>query len=159
MDLDRIREILQIVSESGVAEVEVEDESFRMVVRQHVPQEVVTYQAAPAPAPQSVAPAAPAVLPPSGQAEAQDSGPSLSANEMEIHAPIVGTFYAASSPDAEPYVTVGTEVRKGDVLCIIEAMKLMNEIESEVDGIVKRVLVENAQPVQYDEALFVIEAS
>lgn len=76
---------------------------------------------------------------------------------LTITSPIVGTFYRSSSPEAEPFVDVGTRVKKGQVLCIIEAMKLMNEIESEVDGVVVRVLVENGQPVEYGEPLFLIE--
>ncbi len=154
MDLDRIREILQIVSESGVAEVEVEDESFRMVVRQHVQQEVVTYQQ-----PAAVSPALPPVPSAPAAAPQQPEEPQRGANEIEVRAPIVGTFYSAPSPDSPPFVSVGDRIAKGDVLCIIEAMKLMNEIESEVDGVVKQILTDNAQPVQYDETLFIVEAS
>ena len=158
MDLDRIKEILKIVSESGVAEVEVEDENFRMVVRQHLPQEVVTYQTVAQQPHIGGSPPPPSdTSTPAMTANAELAG--LAEGEVEVLAPIVGTYYSAPSPDADTYVSVGDVVNKGDILCIIEAMKLMNEIESEIDGVVKSILVTNAQPVQYNEALFVIEAS
>jgi acetyl-CoA carboxylase biotin carboxyl carrier protein len=81
------------------------------------------------------------------------------ANVIEVRAPIVGTFYRAASPDSPPYVEVGQKVKPGDLLCIIEAMKLMNEIPCEVAGIVKEVLIDNAKPVEYDQVLFLIETS
>ncbi len=96
--------------------------------------------------------------------QVQEGGKEKASEEKEdtshlftVTSPIVGTFYRAPSPDAEPFVEVGTKVKKGQVLCIIEAMKLMNEIESEVDGVVVRILVENGQPVEYGEPLFLIE--
>lgn len=160
MDIDQIRAILELVAESGVAEVELEDDEFRMVVRtvsQQAPAPVATpvvqsTVAVPAPSPntaQHPAPAAP---------EAASAEPPASSGTT-VKAPIVGTFYEAPSPDAEAFVKVGDTVKVGDVLCIIEAMKLMNEIESEVSGVVKEVLVSNAQPVQYDEPLFIIDPS
>lgn len=162
MDIDQIRALLKVVAESGVAEVEIEDEEFKLVVRKHPP----TVAVSPAPvypnygmnvmpvAPDGMTPAAaPAGLP----GPAVDAGPA--ADLTEVRAPIVGTFYVAASPESSPFVQVGDEVAPGDVLCIIEAMKLMNEIQAEVGGTVREVLVENAQPVQYDEALFLIKAS
>ena len=158
MDLERIRELLKLVADSGVAEVEIEDEEFRLVVRTSHPAAppIVAQQPVAMPAPQQITlpvPAAPS-QDPAGSAE---SATTASANEVIVKAPIVGTFYASPSPDADPFIRVGDVVKKGDVLCIIEAMKLMNEIEAEVSGTVRRVLVDNAQPVQYDEPLFVIE--
>ena len=158
MDIEQIKEILQLVAESGVAEVELEDDKFRMVVRTVSSQVVAPvsvpshmYSQPAAPAPSQNAPAdAPAPAPADAPAVPVGSG-------IEIKAPIVGTFYAASSPESAPFVTVGDSVQKGDVLCIIEAMKLMNEIESEVSGVIKQILVDNAQPVQYDEPLFIVE--
>jgi acetyl-CoA carboxylase biotin carboxyl carrier protein len=157
MDLERIRELLKLIADSGVAEVEIEDEEFRLVVRTSHP------------APAYAAPVASPVLAqiqavPSAGADGVSSGGDAvsnaalpSANEAVVKAPIVGTFYSSPSPDADPYFKIGDRVNVGDVLCIIEAMKLMNEIEAEVSGTLRRVLVENAQPVQYDEPLFVIE--
>lgn len=161
MDIDQIRAILELVAESGVAEVELEDDEFRMVVR------TVSQQAPVPAAPQLVqstvavpaagAPANPAQAPaPAAPAEA---GAPPAASGETIKAPIVGTFYEAPSPDADAFVKVGDSVKKGDVLCIIEAMKLMNEIESEVSGVITEILVTNAQPVQYDEPLFIIDPS
>lgn len=188
MDLSQIREILRIVAESGVAEVEIEEDDFKMVVRLNAPNVSIQPQApaypisqpyfpppaypAPPPPPAYAAPppqpiAAPAPVaappvaaptpPPAPVAEAPAAPEAASGST--INAPIVGTFYRASSPDADPFVKVGDKVKVGDVLCIIEAMKLMNEIESEVSGTIKEVLIENAEPVEYDQPLFVIDPS
>ncbi len=105
--------------------------------------------APPAPAPAAPAPAAPAAAEPAVE-------PGSGANEVLIRAPIVGTFYRAPSPEADVFVKVGTTVGEGDPLCIIEAMKLMNEVTSEHSGTVKEILVENAEPVEYDQPLFVL---
>lgn len=168
MDLDQIRELLKLVAESGVSEVEIEDEEFRMVVRTTPvapvaapmtgPPAVYHHVQAPVPPPLPAQAPAAAAAPPAAdsggqapqEASAKESG-------QVLRAPIVGTYYSAPSPDADPFVAVGDVVKPGDVLCIIEAMKLMNEIEAEVGGTIKEILVENAQPVQYDEPLFVIE--
>ena len=160
MDLERIRELLKLVADSGVAEVEIEDEEFRLVVRTS---HAVAPAAAVPPAPPAQQPIAvhtlpaPAAVPAQESSEPVESSPPPSQNEVVIKAPIVGTFYSSPSPDADPFVRVGDTVKKGDIVCIIEAMKLMNEIEAEVSGTVRRILVDNAQPVQYDEPLFVIE--
>lgn len=153
MDLERLRDILKLVSESDVSEVEIEEEDLRIFVRKAAPAPVVQSWEVPAaqPAPQA-APQAPAPAPaaPAPQAPAEPAG-------TEVRAPIVGTFYEAASPDSKAFVQVGDTVKEGDVLCIIEAMKLMNEIESEVSGIVRKILVQNATPVEYDQPLFIIE--
>ena len=111
---------------------------------QHAPQQMMA-------APAMSAPAAPAtaVAPTAPAAPAQEAG-------TPIKSPMVGTYYAASAPGAAPYVTVGASVKKGQTLCIIEAMKLLNEIEAECDGVVKQILVDNAEPVEYGQVLFVI---
>ena len=170
MDLDRIRELLRVVAESDVAEVEIEEGGLKLVVRKEAPN--VTLQQAipfmppyPSPAypppglappyPEPAAPAASQPPPPSNNpttvAETETS------NLEEVRAPIVGTFYRAPSPDADVFVEVGDSVSTGQVLCIIEAMKLMNEIEAEYAGTVRKILVENAQPVEFDQPLFAIE--
>lgn len=161
MDLKTVERLLEIVAKSGMAEVEVEQDDFKVVVRAHpaspaLPQQV----AAMAPAVQASAPevAQTHVLPAAApQAEAQEPG--AGANETVVQAPIVGTFYSAPSPDSDPFVKVGDRVEAGSVLCIIEAMKLMNEIQSEHAGVIKQILVDNAQPVEFDQPLFVIEAA
>jgi acetyl-CoA carboxylase biotin carboxyl carrier protein len=186
MDLERIRELLKIVAESGVAEVEIEEEDFKLVIRKNaptivmqsapvpayampygMPQMMPTPASAPMPAAQPVAAPVgagsnpgPAADAPAAQTDQSADGAPATVKEKEktyiVRAPIVGTFYRAPAPDADPFVEVGDRVKPGDVLCIIEAMKLMNEIESEVAGVVKEILVENAQPVEYDQPLFVI---
>lgn len=119
-----------------------------------------SFQPAPAAA-SAPAPAALAAEPPATPAPAAEAAPEAPARSAStgtpVKAPIVGTFYAASSPDAPPYVKVGDKVQPGQVLCIIEAMKLMNEIEAEVSGTVREILVKNAEPVEYGQTLFIIE--
>lgn len=187
MDLSKIRELLKIVAESGVAEVEIEEEDFKLVVRRNSPnvsiqpsmpaaQQVPPYYPppspptfyppvyptppAPAPVPAPAPPPAPAAPAATEAPKAEAPAPAAtSANAHTIKAPIVGTFYAAPSPDADPFVSVGERVNKGDVLCIIEAMKLMNEIECEVAGTIKEILIQNSEPVEYDQPLFIIEKS
>lgn len=177
MDLEKIRELLQIVADSGVAEVEIEQDDFKLVVRKSNP--TVTVQppvpayapppmymppymppAAPAPMAPPAAPAAPVAPPAPAAAPVADTpAPAPAVSGDEIKAPIVGTYYAAPGPDAAPYIQVGDRVKPGDVLCIIEAMKLMNEIEAEVSGTIREIFVENGQPVEFDQPLFLIEPS
>ena len=150
MDISEIRKLIRLVQQSDVTEIEVtEGESTVRISRQGM-------VAAAAPVmqqPMMAAPtAAPAPLAPAASAEA----PAEESNENVVKSPMVGTFYAASSPDDDPFVSAGTIVKKGDVLCIVEAMKLMNEIEAEYDGTVEKVLVKNAEPLEYGQPLFVI---
>jgi len=151
IDLGKLRKLIRLIENSDVAEIEITDgETTIRITRGSAP---VVQPSAPSPAAQPVQPAAP--KPAADEAEAAKA----EAQEPEEHivrSPMVGTFYRAPSPDAEPFVQEGQRVRKGDVLCIIEAMKLMNEIEAEYDGIVEKILVENAQPVEYGQPLFVI---
>ncbi|MEL6614086.1 MAG: acetyl-CoA carboxylase biotin carboxyl carrier protein [Bacteroidota bacterium] len=177
MDLDKIERLLDIVAKSGLAEVAVEEHDFQLTVRATAPAPEASGASAQAPmviampgygapaaAPAAPAPAAPAAAPPPAAAPAApaaapeaDAEPGSGAGESLVSAPIVGTFYAAPSPDADPFVKVGDRVEKGQTLCIIEAMKLMNEIEAEEAGIVKQILVQNAEPVEFDQPLFVIQ--
>jgi len=165
MDLEKIRELLKIVADSGVSEVEIEEDDFKLVVRKNSPTVTLQPQSPsfgmPYPMPaypqQGYSAPAQASVP---QAPAPEAVPSEAAVPDEgkiVHAPIVGTFYTRPSPDSEPYVMVGDRVNPGDVLCIIEAMKLMNEIECEVAGTIRQILVEDAQPVEFDQPLFVID--
>lgn len=155
-----IHELMKQVKKLNLAEVSVEMENFKLTIRTHEPGGQV-YTVAPqvAAAPMPVAAAAPppatasapaAVAPP--KAAASD------ANLITIKSPMIGTFYRASGPDKPSCVNVGDEITTGTVLCIIEAMKLFNEIESEQSGRIVKILVENAQPVEYDQPLFLIEA-
>ena len=153
MDLRKLKKLIDLVEESGIAEIEVTEgeEKVRITRSLAAPQPV--YAAAPAvaaaPAP-AVAAAAPAAAAGAPAAPARD----LSKAQTS---PIVGTFYRAPGPNAPVFVEVGQSVNAGDTLCIIEAMKLMNEIEAERSGVVKEILVENGQPVEFGEPLFIIE--
>ena len=156
MDLKHLREVLELVAECDVSEVEIEEEDLRLVIRKHAPVQApqVTYASAPPPV------AAPAAAPAPEGAPAAGAAPEASKPAgTEVRAPIVGTFYEAPNPDSDPFVKVGQKVSAGDTLCIIEAMKLMNEIESEVSGTVTAILVDNATPVEFDQPLFVIDPS
>jgi acetyl-CoA carboxylase biotin carboxyl carrier protein len=155
MDLEQLKQILELVREHELTEFEVEHDGLRLKVRKDATGGLVTSL----PAPVAHAPLAP---PPVAPAAATGAVPLAAADgETEIElavvkSPIVGTFYRASEPGAPAFAEVGTQVKKGQVLCIIEAMKLMNEIDSEYDGEIVNVYVENGQPVQYGERLFAI---
>lgn len=151
MDLRKLKTLIDLVSESGVAELEITEgeDRVRIVnrngaapVQVHQPGTVAQPMPVPVPAPE----AAPAPAP----AAPQQTGTPLTS-------PMVGTFYRAPSPGADPFVKVGDTVKKGQVVCIIEAMKLLNEVEADMDGTVKEVCVENGQPVEFGQSLFIIE--
>jgi acetyl-CoA carboxylase biotin carboxyl carrier protein len=144
-----IRRLADLLREYGLTEIEIEQEGVRVLLRRE--------HSGPAPAPIAVAAsAAPAQV--EAVAPAMPAAPAASqAHLLTIEAPMVGTFYRAPSPDAQPFVREGDRVKKGQVVCIVEAMKLMNEIESKVAGRVMKVLVENAQPVEYGQPLFLVE--
>jgi len=143
MDMERIKEIIGLLEEREVSEFEYEDESFRIAIRRgaQMTTQVVAAPVAHASAAPMAAMGAPV--------------PAVSANA--ITSPFVGTFYRSPSPDSAPFTEVGQRVNKGDTLCIVEAMKLMNEIEADRSGVVKQVLVDNATPVEYEQPLFIIE--
>jgi acetyl-CoA carboxylase biotin carboxyl carrier protein len=157
MDFDEITKILEMMREHELSEFELERENFKIRLRKHGAGQWVA--AAPAPVVHA-APAMPGV-PPAGSAAAAGSPVFAAADEeMElavVKSPIVGTFYRAAEPGAKPYADVGDTVKKGQVLCIIEAMKLMNEINAEIDGEVVKIYVENGHAVQYGERLFAIK--
>ena len=149
MDLRKLKKLIDLVQESGIAELEItEGEEKVKIVKGGVV--TLTTTAAPAAGPVAVAApeAKPAAAPPAQPAAGQDG--------HVVKAPMVGTFYRSPSPDAKPFVEVGQPVKEGDTICIIEAMKLMNEIEADASGVVKAVLVENGQPVEYGQPLFIL---
>lgn len=155
MDLDQLKQILELVREHELAEFEMEHEGLRLKIRKDAAGALVTM-----PAPGVLLAAAP---PSAAHPTAVTPLPVPSADPMEaevelavVKSPIVGTFYRSSEPGASAFVDVGSTVKKGQVLCIIEAMKLMNEIDSEFEGEIVSVYVENGQPVQYGERLFAI---
>ena len=160
MTVDEIRELINLAAETGIAELEVQRGENRVRIRRASfapPQEFVVaapgYAAAPAAAPAPL-PAA-AAAPPAPTHEAPKEKPA-DPNLVLVKSPIVGTFYESASPGAPPFVRAGERVQPGKVLCIIESMKLMNEIEAETSGIIESKLVINGQPVEYGEALFAI---
>ena len=163
MDYKQIQELIKMVNKSNIGELTIEQKDFKITIKQkeeHVAQIVssVPYQQAPVyapPAPPSVANQAAAALPPA--ADKPKAAEPAAANTITIKSPMIGTFYRKSSPDKPNLTDVGSDVAPGNVVCIIEAMKLFNEIESEVKGKIVKVLVEDASPVEYDQPLFLVE--
>lgn len=152
MDLRKLKKLIDLVEESGIAEIEVTEGEEKVRITRTMAMPHAVY-AAPAPAP--MAAPAPVVAPAAAPVAAPAAPAVNTANAQK--SPMVGTFYRAPSPTAAAFVEVGQTVKEGDTLCIIEAMKLMNEIEAEKSGVIKAILVENAQPVEYGEPLFIIE--
>jgi acetyl-CoA carboxylase biotin carboxyl carrier protein len=156
MDLKQIHELIKIINKSNIGEISIEDKDGKVTIKQkeeqvitvapHTPQ-VFTTAAAHAPTPPPTA--APATLTPAAAPKAD--------NLITIKSPMIGTFYRRSSPDKPVLAEVGTEITPGKVVCIIEAMKLFNEIESEITGTIVKVLVDDASPVEYDQPLFLVE--
>jgi acetyl-CoA carboxylase biotin carboxyl carrier protein len=167
MTIDEIKELIRVVNDTGIAELEVTRGENRVRIRRSnvpAPQEyvlphapVMAAHAMPAPPIPHVAAPAPAASPQALAMPASTTGPVPDEKTVYIKSPIVGTFYDSPSPDASAFVKVGDRVTAGQVLCIIESMKLMNEIESEVSGTIISKLVENGRPVEYGESLFAIQ--
>jgi acetyl-CoA carboxylase biotin carboxyl carrier protein len=161
LDLNQLKQLLDLVREHELTEFEIEQEGLRVKIRKDASgTPVVTLPAASNPDAASAAAATSPTLPAgAGASVALGDGPPAADTEIElavVKSPIVGTFYRAPEPGASSFVEIGSTVRKGQVLCIIEAMKLMNEIDSEYDGEIVNIYVENGQPVQYGERLFAI---
>ncbi len=157
MDLKQIHELIKIVNKSNIGEISIEDKDGKVTIKQKEEQ-VVTVAAQPQVynvAPQQVA-AAPAQATAPAAPVAATAAPKAD-NLITIKSPMIGTFYRKSGPDKPAFAEIGTEVEVGTVVCIIEAMKLFNEIESEVSGKIVKVLVEDASPVEYDQPLFLVE--
>ncbi len=162
MNLKDIESLIQFVQKSGVSEVSLEQKDFKLIIKtSHGPAVSIPVQhMAPAPVPHIAA--VPAAAPAAAPAPATPKAPeapkaSDESNYVTIKSPMIGTFYRSSSPDKPAFVNVGDEVKAGKVICIIEAMKLFNEIEAEVSGRIVKVLVDNASPVEYDQPLFLVE--
>jgi acetyl-CoA carboxylase biotin carboxyl carrier protein len=162
LTFEQIKELIDLVTERRLQSLEIERSGFRLRIDGKAPPQVVQVEAGASSASKEAAqrPVTARSEPVSVPAAAEEQGQPESAKVPEgshvLHSPIVGTFYAAPSPDADPYVRIGDRVKKGQVLCIVEAMKLMNEIESDVDGRVVEIFPNNAQPVEYGEPLFAI---
>lgn len=154
MELKDIQTLIKFVSQNAVDEVEINSNDFKLLIKKN-PQQFVTAQVQ-APVAQSIVAPAP-VAPAPVAATAPAAEVAAASNLIEIKSPMVGTFYRAANPESPTFVNVGDEVSPGKVVCIIEAMKLFNEIESEVKGKIVKVLVDNASPVEYDQPLFLVE--
>jgi acetyl-CoA carboxylase biotin carboxyl carrier protein len=163
MDIREIQDLIKFVAKSGVSEVSLETDDFKLTVKTDNPaakaKETIIYQmpaeAAAAAAPVAMQPSqtsapAPVTAAPAPKAESPS-------NQVTIKSPMIGTFYRSAGPDKPPFVSVGDEVAPGKVICIIEAMKLFNEIECDVKGRIVKVLVDDASPVEYDQPLFLVE--
>ena len=159
MDIRKVKKLIELLDESGIAEIEITEGEESVRISRHstgVAAAAPVYAPAPlaAPPPASPAPApaaAPAAAAPAAPVAADDSG------GFEVNAPMVGTYYSSSSPGAAAFVQVGDHVNEGDTLCIIEAMKMMNQIEAEVSGNIKSIRVQNGDPVEYGQTIFVID--
>ena len=157
MDIRKVKKLIELLDETGVAEIEIKEGEESVRISRHpsggtfamMPQHMM-YGPPPAPA---AAPAAPAV----SAAPAATPAPAAASADQTVTAPMVGTFYSAPAPGAKPFVDIGAEVKPGDVLCIIEAMKMMNQIESDKAGRIVSVLAKNGDPVEFGQPLFVIE--
>ena len=163
MDIKEIQNLIKFVAKSGVTEVAIEEGEFKITIKTDGDGERVLVQQAPQvvqAAPQVVQQAAPVAAPVATEAPKTDAPAEASnSNLIEIKSPMIGTFYRKSAPEKPAFVNVGDEIKPGDVLCIVEAMKLFNEIESEVSGKIVKVLVEDTTPIEYDQPLFLVDPS
>jgi acetyl-CoA carboxylase biotin carboxyl carrier protein len=152
MDLKQIHELIKIVNKSNIGEISIEDKDGKVTIKQKE-EAAVTYTSAPSQAVYAPAPVAPAAAP----AVSTPAPAPKADNLITIKSPMIGTFYRRASPDKPLLADIGTDVAAGKVVCIIEAMKLFNEIESEISGTIVKVLVEDASPVEFDQPLFLVE--
>lgn len=162
MNIKEIQDLIKFVAKSGVNEVEIEQKDFKITIRtEHKSEErqIIVQAAAPAAqlAPVAATPVAAAPAVTAAPAAAPAPAASDDSKYVTVKSPMIGTFYRSSGPDKDPFVSVGDMIGKGDTVCIIEAMKLFNEIESEVSGKIVKVLVDDASPVEYDQPLFLVD--
>lgn len=154
MDIKQIQELIRFVSKSGVNEVSLEQDNFKITIKTN---QAATVVHATVPAPQPVAAAPVAAAPAPATTVAAAPAVADTSHYITIKSPMIGTFYNSPTPEKPVFVNVGDEIQAGTVVCIIEAMKLFNEIESEVSGRIVKILVQNASPVEYDQPLFLVE--
>lgn len=165
MDFKNVEQLMELMRKQGFNHVkfETKDQKIEITMQAAVSggmmssMPMLAQQMLPQGVPQMTSPAPAAPLPPSGKPESAAGTAKGFASGHIVKSPFVGTFYRAASPGSDPFVDVGTRVKKGQTLCIVEAMKLMNEIESDRDGVIREILIENGQPVEFEQALFVIE--
>lgn len=150
MDIRKVKKLIELLEESGIDELEIREGEESVRISRHGKQPTYAQQPMYAPQPAPAAPAAPV-------AAAEAAAPAAAKlNGTVVRSPMVGTFFRAASPTSANFVEVGSSVKKGDILCIVEAMKMMNHIEAEASGVIESILVENGQPVEYDQPLFTI---
>jgi acetyl-CoA carboxylase biotin carboxyl carrier protein len=164
MTINEIQDLIKFIAKAGVTEVEIEKKDFKITIKSEIPKKKgVTGMEAAIQVPMPVAaamPAAPVVAAPAPAAPAPEAkATSKEDNYITVKSPMIGTFYRRSSPDKDPFVEVGKSISTGDVVCVIEAMKLFNEIESEVNGKIVKILVDDNSPVEYDQPLFLVDPS
>jgi len=166
MDIKEIQNLIKFVAKSGASEVKLEMDDIKITIKTGSEDKEPTYfQQMPMqgqlqqPAPQQQAPAAAQEAPQAAAADSKESAPEKSNNYITVKSPIIGTLYRKPSPDKPIFVEVGDSIKVGDVLCVIEAMKLFNEIESEVSGKIVKVLVDDSSPVEFDQPLFLVDPS
>lgn len=163
MEFKQIQELIKAINKSNISELSVEEGDFKITIKQAQTISETQFVAVQAPMPQMLPQAAPAPValpqaaPTAPAAAAPAAAPAASDKLVTIKSPMIGTFYRSSGPDKPAFVNVGDDIKQGDVLCIVEAMKLFNEIESEVNGKIVKVLVDDASPVEYDQPLFLVE--
>lgn len=152
MKTSEIRDLIDFIAESGLNEVNIETKELKLHVKREPDQKV--FKSSPSPLPM---PAAVSIAPPAAAAPKAEKPVPVGTKTVDIKSPMIGTFYRTANPDSPPFASVGDKVTKGQTVCIIEAMKLFNEIESEVSGTIVKAMVENSSPVEYDQVLFVVE--
>lgn len=163
MKTSEIRDLIDFISKTGLNEVNIETKELKLHVKREPDQKVFKSSSMIAPVatqhamPQPAAVAPPAIGAPKAEKPVAAEAPALGKNTVEIKSPMIGTFYRSATPDSPPFVSVGDKITKGKTVCIIEAMKLFNEIESEFSGTIVKVMLENATPVEYDQPLFIVE--
>ncbi len=150
MDIRKVKKLIELLEESGIAELEIHEGEESVRISRH------SSASAPVPVSYAAAPAAPAAAPSAAPAAESTTEDALPSGHV-VTSPMVGTYYSAPSPGAKPFVSVGDTVAEGDTVCIVEAMKILNQIEADASGTVKAILVENAQPVEYGQPLMIIE--
>lgn len=150
MDIRKVKKLIELLEESGIAELEINEGEESVRISRYS-------AAAPAPVSYAAAPAAPAPSAPAAAAADESSDEESLPSGHVVESPMVGTFYSASSPGAKPFVNIGDTVTEGETVCIVEAMKILNQIEADTSGTIKAILVENAQPVEYGQPLMIIE--
>lgn len=167
MTINEIQDLIKFIAKAGVTEVEIEKKDFKITIKSEMPKkkgEVLSEATIQVPMPVAAVPSAPmvAAVPAPAPQPAADAAPKAAENAenyITVKSPMIGTFYRRSSPDKDPFVEVGNSVKVGDTLCVIEAMKLFNEIESELSGKIVKILVDDNSPVEYDQPLFLVDPS